>query len=487
MTECIPIASPPRFGINKRGSVGKAAGPLIAIMNLSNSSLLGPFEEGEVVVKGFCVMSGYENNPEANSKTFVNGWLRTGDKGYLDDEGYLFLSGRFKEIINRGGEKISPFEIEEALLSFPGLINCIAFSVPNKQFGEVVGVAIIHQTFSKFIKRDQENDYLYIEENSPSQNRLPFPSWKKIRNHLNSKLHPNKLPEVLVYVDEIPKGSTGKPARIGFSNFINLKEGNLHSMLRFTDGRLYHVEIIEMQHHNLDITFDQFSQTVINTLAKILQIETIDANKNFESLGMNSTQSIQFINILNELYHLDLSPVILWLYSNPRIFIKEIYSKFFLKPRITSTSSPFSSQIKPQTSFDFRQKIAVIGLALRFTGNSHDLFSFWDTLISKEEIPVSKRSENRTSNLHLSIPALFLQENPELFDYKFFDLTQLEASLMDPQQRLLLQLTWEAFENAGYDPTNIERKTGIFFGIRFFLKCTQFLQTYIYFLKWQYQ
>jgi acyl-CoA synthetase (AMP-forming)/AMP-acid ligase II len=96
--------------VRKPGSLGVAAGPEIAIMDEAGN-LLPPKEVGEVVIRGANITRGYENNPQANAKAFTNGWFRTGDLGYLDENGYLFLKGRLKEIINRGGEKISPIEV----------------------------------------------------------------------------------------------------------------------------------------------------------------------------------------------------------------------------------------------------------------------------------------------------------------------------------------------------------------------------------------
>src|SRR5258708_10108987 len=98
---------------------------------------------GEVVTRGPNVIAGYENNPSANEAAFTNGWFRTGDRGYLDSDGYLFLAGRLKEIINRGGEKISPPEIDEALLEHPAVAQAVAFAIPHPPLGADVGVAVL--------------------------------------------------------------------------------------------------------------------------------------------------------------------------------------------------------------------------------------------------------------------------------------------------------------------------------------------------------
>jgi acyl-CoA synthetase (AMP-forming)/AMP-acid ligase II len=97
---------------------------------------------GEVVIKGPNVVLGYENNPEANATSFFDGWFRTGDQGFLDDNGYLTLVGRLKELINRGGEKISPREIDEVLMAHPAVGEAVCFGVPHKMWGEEVEAAV---------------------------------------------------------------------------------------------------------------------------------------------------------------------------------------------------------------------------------------------------------------------------------------------------------------------------------------------------------
>ena len=105
--------------------------------------LLPTGQYGEVVIQGPNVVAGYENNPEANQKSFTNGWFRTGDQGFLDDDGYLTLTGRIKELINRGGEKIGPREIDEVLLKHPAVAEAVAFGVPHPTWGEEVEAAIV--------------------------------------------------------------------------------------------------------------------------------------------------------------------------------------------------------------------------------------------------------------------------------------------------------------------------------------------------------
>jgi acyl-CoA synthetase (AMP-forming)/AMP-acid ligase II len=126
----------------KPGSVGPGTGVEIGIMDEAGN-LLPMGQRGEVVIQGPNVVSGYENNPEANAKSFTNGWFRTGDQGFLDDDRYLTLTGRIKELINRGGEKIGPREIDEVLLSHPAVGDAVAFGVPHPTWGEEVAAAVV--------------------------------------------------------------------------------------------------------------------------------------------------------------------------------------------------------------------------------------------------------------------------------------------------------------------------------------------------------
>jgi acyl-CoA synthetase (AMP-forming)/AMP-acid ligase II len=127
----------------KPGSVGVNTGTTqIGIMD-GAGTLLKAGERGEVVIRGANVIRGYENNPEANATSFINGWFRTGDQGYLDEEGYLLLTGRLKEMINRGGEKISPREIDEVLLEHPAVAEAVAFGAPHPTWGEEVAAAVV--------------------------------------------------------------------------------------------------------------------------------------------------------------------------------------------------------------------------------------------------------------------------------------------------------------------------------------------------------
>ena len=185
---------PPRD--RKPGSVGVAAGPEVGIMN-DEGELLAPAEIGEVVIKGPNVTAGYVNNDKANAEAFTNGWFRTGDQGYLDTEGYLWLTGRLKEIINRGGEKISPREIDEVLLDHPSVAQVCTFAMPHDRLGEEVAAAVV------------------LIEGIPATER-------ELRDFCSGRLADFKVPRKVVILPEIPKGATGKVQRIGLAEKLGL-------------------------------------------------------------------------------------------------------------------------------------------------------------------------------------------------------------------------------------------------------------------------
>jgi acyl-CoA synthetase (AMP-forming)/AMP-acid ligase II/thioesterase domain-containing protein/acyl carrier protein len=186
---------PPRE--RKAGSVGLALGSSqVAVMDEAGG-LLPPNKTGEIVLRGATVMHGYENNPTTNASTFANGWFRTGDQGFLDDAGYLFITGRLKEIINRGGQKIAPREIEEALLGHPAVAEVAAFAIPHPRLGEDIAAAVV------------------LRDNAPVRHN-------EIRDFARARLVSFKVPSRFVFVGAIPRGATGKVQRLDLAERLGL-------------------------------------------------------------------------------------------------------------------------------------------------------------------------------------------------------------------------------------------------------------------------
>ncbi|MDO9316396.1 MAG: acyl--CoA ligase [Burkholderiaceae bacterium] len=185
---------PPK--VRKPGTVGLAAGPEVAIWG-EGGALVGPGEVGEIVIRGPNVTAGYENNPNANAEGYVDGWFRTGDQGVQDAEGYLSITGRLKEIINRGGEKISPREVDEILMDHPAVAQVVCFGMPHPRLGEDVAAVVVLKEGASASERD-------------------------IQNFVSQRIADHKVPRKILFMDEIPKGATGKLQRIGLAQKLGL-------------------------------------------------------------------------------------------------------------------------------------------------------------------------------------------------------------------------------------------------------------------------
>jgi acyl-CoA synthetase (AMP-forming)/AMP-acid ligase II len=176
----------PLDGERRPGSVGVGAFVDVAILD-EHGTEQAPGTVGEVAVRGPNVTAGYHNNPAANEASFTNGWFRTGDYGVLDEKGYLTLVGRLKELINRGGEKISPVEVDDALMSHPGVAEAVAFAIPDEKYGEAVAAALVL--------------------------RDPATTTADVLAHARTRLSAFKVPTSVIVVDSIPRTATGKVQR----------------------------------------------------------------------------------------------------------------------------------------------------------------------------------------------------------------------------------------------------------------------------------
>ncbi len=198
MTEaCHQMSSNPLPPAERRaGTVGIAAGPEVGIMDEAGT-LLPRGGVGEVVIRGASVTPGYANNPKANAAAFTDGWFRTGDQGVLDAGGYLTITGRLKEIINRGGEKISPREVDEVLMDHPAVLQVVTFAMPHEKLGEEVAAAVVLREGMQASDQD-------------------------LKDFATKHLADFKVPRKILLLPEIPKGATGKLQRIGLAEKLGL-------------------------------------------------------------------------------------------------------------------------------------------------------------------------------------------------------------------------------------------------------------------------
>lgn len=254
-------------GVRKPGSVGIATVE-IAVMD-PDGNLLGSENAGEIVIRGPNVMGGYENNAAANESSFRNGWFRTGDQGHLDSDGYLSLTGRLKEIINRAGEKISPREIDEVLMEHPAVAQVVAFAVPHPDLGEEVGAAIV------------------LNGNGSVTD-------KEIREFAGARLADFKIPRRIVFLQEIPKGPTGKLQRIGLAERLGI------AMVS---------ESPEVK-SSFTAPATELEKTVAKIWAEVLGIPEVGAKDDFFSLGGDSILATQILSRIRVGMEVELSFVV---------------------------------------------------------------------------------------------------------------------------------------------------------------------------------
>jgi acyl-CoA synthetase (AMP-forming)/AMP-acid ligase II len=213
--------------------------------------MLAPTEIGEVVIRGSNVMSGYDGVANRSAHFFGDGWFRTGDQGYLDADGYLFLTGRLKEIINRGGETIAPRAIDEALLEHPDVAQAVAFAVPDPTLGEEVAAAVV---VTGGVTEVDLQDFL--------SDRL---SWAR-------------LPKRIILLDEIPKGATGKVQRIGLAAQLGVS-----SVRRPADAAIVDAD-------------DQASSATVEQVAalwrEVLELDEVSLDAAFLEAGGDSVSAV---------------------------------------------------------------------------------------------------------------------------------------------------------------------------------------------------
>ncbi len=270
MTETSPqIASnrlPPAD--RKPGSVGRAAGPDIAVMD-GDGRLQESDTVGEIVVRGANVMRGYENDPEANAACFTHGWFRTGDMGYLDADAYLFITGRKKEMINRGGEKVSPREIEGVLLEHPAVAEAVSFAVPHTRLGEEVGAAVRLRDNARASERD-------------------------LRAFLLTRLADFKVPRHVLLVDAIPKSRTGKVQRIGMADRLGMMKTSQREDVTAGTGRPLR---------------DDDEARLAQVWKTVLHLPSFNATDNFFDLGGDSLHANQILARIQQVFGVSISHV----------------------------------------------------------------------------------------------------------------------------------------------------------------------------------
>jgi thioesterase domain-containing protein/acyl carrier protein len=268
MVEAFAMSEAGEISVNipqKPGSVGIPVIEDLKILN-ENGEGLPHYKQGEIVVKGETVFAGYEDNPDENRAAFTDGWFKTGDMGYLDDEGYLFYTGRKKELINKGGEKISPAEIDAVFMTHPSVKQAMAFRITDPVLGEDIAAMVV------------------LENQDVTKEGL--------HRYLIDRLVQFKMPQRIYVVDEIPKGPTGKLLRyVGTERYSGIQQKDVR-VPGYTGDTITPEE-------------SQIQEKIMQIWKDILDTGTPLPDDNFFLCGGNSLTAIELLIRIQRIFHIN--------------------------------------------------------------------------------------------------------------------------------------------------------------------------------------
>lgn len=265
MTEAASQIAANSLAMRKPNSVGRSTGVDIAIIDLQGQPIADAGTPGEIVLRGPTVTRGYDNDASATASAFRDGWFRTGDLGLFDDDGYLFIRGRLKDIINRGGQKVSPAEVEESFLAHPDVAEIAAFALPHTKLGEVVAAAIVLRPGSKVDARE-------------------------LRDFGRVRLAHFKVPNVLRIVPEIPKGTGGKINRSELAARLGLAQPKPTAIAASVASG----------------SFSDVERELIRLWSDLLEVP-IDTDQDVFASGADSLTAMQMLSRLHDSFGVTLS------------------------------------------------------------------------------------------------------------------------------------------------------------------------------------
>ncbi|WP_454783207.1 SDR family NAD(P)-dependent oxidoreductase [Legionella sp. WA2022007384] len=419
----------------------------IKIINPQSGMELEPYQVGEIIVSGPCVTQGYWQRPELTQHTFGlklsssdKSFLRTGDLGFIDLEGELFVTGRLKDLIIIRGHNIYPQDIESLVsVCHDGLVvhGCAAFMLEIDHAPELVIVQEIHRH-----TKDFDSVFKTILECCSSE--LPV------------------LPARIILIQQatLPKTSSGKVQRAACRQ--ELTTDNLKIIAQWNKVSSKSSPSTKLNTRGLQLWMQKWLANQLH-----LDAEQIDPLLNFAYYGVDSSLGVQFCGALEKEIHTEVNPSLLWSYSTITQLANYLEN--------TSTNEHCLKKSEPLQS-ESPDPIAIIGMSCRFPGGANTPEQFWKILSSGKDglQPIPKhRWDNQlyydpqpfTAGKIVSSKGGFI-DNIDCFDPALFSISRREAEAMDPQHRLLLELTWEALEHAGIPPLSLEQSnTGIFVGI----------------------
>ncbi len=420
----------------------------IAITDDSGKKL-DDLEIGHIKVRGRNVSHGYYRDEKATNGTFgSDGWLSTGDLGFISDNN-LVMVGRAKEIVTVNGVNYTCSDIEQTICEYYDKDGMNKYVACNG--------------FNNSTKREQAIIFVYYKKKLDKFGEIV----RSIKNILYEKI--GLTIDEVIPLEEVPKTTSGKVRRTELAGRYN--SGELNSVLQEVHKMLQQ----ENSNHNSvkgSITREKLLSYVRDVIEEILETKITDYDAAFTDFGMVSINIPQFIERIEKDMNMGLSVSAVFNYPNVNKLVDYIYDTLQKKELNETGASD-----KALTGGKAHKGVAAVGMSCRFPGGANDPDSFWEVLINGRsgicEIPDNRWDSEKYYDADVGAPGKmytklggFLNIPVDRFDAPFFNISPKEAVALDPQQRMLLELTWEAFENAGLDIGRFfGTNTGVYVGI----------------------
>ncbi|SFS65519.1 type I polyketide synthase [Saccharopolyspora flava] len=447
-----------QHGTRVDGSCGlPVPGLALRLVDPDSARDVAPGAEGEVWVRGPNLMVGYHNAPEATAAALPGGWYRTGDLARQDEAGYLTITGRVKELINRGGENIHPGEVEDALRDAPGVADVAAAGEPHEVLGEVPVAYVVPRETGV----DVEALFAVCRE----------------------RLSSFKIPERIYETERIPRTASGKvtrhllrdlPTRL-LADRESFSSELVESAARVTEAD--EAAAAELRRRLTGLTPQEQESSLLELVrAEVAQALGLDAlsaaaaRSAFRELGLTSVSAVALRNRLTAVTGLDLPAPVAFDHPTPDALARH------LRAELLGERTPAPALAAPRQ--DPGEPIAIIGMGCRFPGDVRSPEQLWQLVADGDDV-LSPFPADRGWNLaklfgepgdpgtSATRHGGFLHDAAD-FDAAFFGISPREALAMDPQQRLLLEVSWEALERSGIDPTTLRgRDAGVFTGVMY--------------------